>query len=289
MSMQSFLSNENKELLWEVLIEEEELKNQPKEFLRQINQFVNEKSKDFYHEERKLNASFSSLPLMEVNKKFITLMIHSLRDHHPQKQQPKKDLITYEEIQEDRKSEFEKQLTQKQNEFTSAMSLSLPPKPIFEDNRDEPMTELEKEIQKVIAQRNYDIEMVNHNQLYQKSSSETWLTSQETSVKKEKLIFPSSSSSSQQPPSFKQIKIENQDMDHALAKKEIIDLNKHIHWEDEKPLLEMDLFKKLKILPAEIKKEDTQQIVLQRLDQLESKFSKIEEFMELILKKIEKQ
>ena len=108
-----------------------------------------------------------------------------------------KQPITYEDIQNVRKSQFEKDLYNRQQEFTSAMSNPVPPVPDFSDKIDEPISEIEIEIKRIQEQRNYDIEIINKN--YQDNIvdqvnenpiklTENWLKSENTNIKNEKHI-----------------------------------------------------------------------------------------------------
>jgi hypothetical protein len=295
MSTNQFLSNENMKLLWDVLMENELFQNKPKEFLIKINNLINQNIQAFYEQERNNVQN-----LIELNKKFISLLLNHIQKMDQQPPITKKQtLITSEEIQNHRQSQFEKDLNLKQKEFTNAMTLPVPPTPVFKDNMDQPLSELELEIKKTIAQRNYDIEVIQNN-IHQVKSDPTWLTSQETSVKKEKLnlqtLFKQPQEQKQpteqkepiinrQP--IKYIKIENQELDDTFVKKEAIDLNRHVSWSDEsnedyKP--ELKFFKKFKVL--ETIEQNQGKIEDSRLDQLESKISKMEQILELILKKL---
>jgi hypothetical protein len=195
--------------------------------------------------------------------------------------------VTSEDIQNHRQTEFERDLSSKQQEFTNAMTLPVPPTPTFQDKRDEPLTELELEIKKTIAQRNYDIEQIQNN-IHQIKTDSSWLTGQETSIKKEKLNYPGKIESKKQENPIKYIKIENKEIDNSLLKKEIVDLNvtqKHITWDDEREdeknkedSLESQLFLKLKKLPLEPS-------LTERMEKMEFKLEKIEQMLELFINK----
>jgi len=148
--------------------------------------------------------------LIELNKKYILLIINyvmkisnttsinNIQPNYTTNQYRKikihpdehvKESITFEEIQNDRKTFFEKELNKKQEEFTNAMSLPVPPVPNFSDNLDEPISEIELEIKRIQEQRNYDIEMINNTNKNTKIAvDENWLQPQETSIKNEKLV-----------------------------------------------------------------------------------------------------
>ena len=281
MSINQFLSNDNLKLLWDVIVDNEILKNKNTEMLVQINNIFNQNIKGFYENEMKNNPNIS---LIELNKKFISLLIN-----HVQKTffKSNKQLITSEEIQNNRMNQFEKDLTLKQQEFTNAMSLPIPPTPTFQDKLDEPISELELEIKRTIAQRNYDIEKIHNNIHNVSGDPSSWLTSQETSIKKEKLNISNNLKSTiiNKPVSeIKYIKIEN-NLDNNILKNDIIDLNnkKNVQWADDtEDIFESDLFKKLKVVQQpEISKPE--QNLVQRIESMETKINKIEKMLEIIL------
>jgi hypothetical protein len=287
-----FLTNENMKLLWDVLMDHELFQNKPKDFLIQINYLLNQNIQSFFEQERNHSQN-----LIDLNKKFITLLLNHIQKMiltEQTKNITKPNLVTSEEIQTHRQNQFEKDLNLKQQEFTNAMTLPVPPTPTFQDKIEESLTELELEIKRTIAQRNYDIEHIQNN-IHQVNVDPSWLKSQETSVKKDKINYPNNSnktttSSSSQNQAIKYIKIENKEIDDSFLKKEIIDLNttkKHITWEDEinADSLEINLFKKLKPLPSIIIEEPK---LTDRIEILETKLDKIEKMLELLLNKNEK-
>jgi hypothetical protein len=226
--------------------------------------------------------------LIELNKKYILLMINYVIkvttpnynnnnttniNNIPQQTQykkikihpeePIKQSITYEDIHNDRISLFEKELTKKQEEFTNAMKLPVPPTPNFSDTIDEPISELELEIKRIKDQRNYDIELINNTNKNSSSSlDETWLKPQDTSIKNEKL-----------------------------------NINKHIYWEDEQIIQEKeiyeeddsDIFKKLKVVTVNNDKNENknQNYHYQfQIDEIKKDMSKMNEKLDLILEKL---
>jgi hypothetical protein len=232
MSINKFLTKENVELLWDVLIDEPIIKkmcNSPEKNNELINIFESNLKGFFLSEKNNYNS------LIELNKKYILLIINYLtnlqkntsttsmpkmtretlaRDtqqfkkikiHEDIIQQP----ITYEDIHNERITQFEKNLNKKQEEFSNAMKIPLPPLPDFSDKVDEPLNEIELEIKKIQEQRNYDIEIINKNNII---ADTKWLESQETSIKTERLNFE-------------------------------IPSNKHISWSDNNKFYEPDQYK----------------------------------------------
>ena len=231
MSVEMFLERENIQVVWDVLIDEPMIKKicTSQNKVNELMTIFENNLKAFY-----LREKTSCNSLVDLNKKYILLLINYVIKLQTQAVQPSQSSqinqvsqshvptpsnfkkikihddndtvqqkITYEDIHNERVSKFEKELNKKQEEFTSAMSLPVPPIPNFNDNMDEPISEIELEIKKIQEQRNYDIEMISksyngannttnvnspNNQNYSNDHKNVnWLTSQETSIKNEKL------------------------------------------------------------------------------------------------------
>jgi hypothetical protein len=137
----------------------------------------------------------------------------------------KKILVTQEELQNDRASHFEQELSKKQQEFTSAMSVPIPTTPVFTDNtKDEPITELNMIIQRTIAERNLELDKFYKSA--NKADAESWLKSAPTSIKEEKAVEKANV--------MKTIKIEKNDLNISLQPEELNDATstnpKQISW-----------------------------------------------------------
>ena len=230
MSINQFLDKENIELLWEVLTDEPLIKQLCDSVIKikTVLHIFQTKLNEFFEKERKISNS-----LMELNKKYILLIINYVmkinntnnaqelattsnqyRKIKIHQEEPVKQAITFEEIQNDRKTLFEKELNKKQEEFTNSMSLPVPPVPNFSDKLDQPISEIELEIKRIQEQRNYDIEIINNTNKNNSSTvDENWLKPQETSIKNEKLVKLNSIT----------------ELNTILNTN-----NKHISWEDEK-------------------------------------------------------
>jgi hypothetical protein len=206
-----FLTKGNVETIWDVLHDEK---------LPNMNQqvFINN-IKLFGEKERT-----SGLTLYQMNTKFIMqfkdfmekeyqLHKRSLNQQQTQQQQSQKQnnngqnnkqhdgpirlniqendsnySITAEELHAERIGEFEKQLSQKQNEFSSLMTQEKPEELNFSDVKDTPIgSEMEQLIARTLLQRNFDIEQI-HSQNTSTNATTSWLSSKETSLKAEKTI-----------------------------------------------------------------------------------------------------
>jgi len=291
MSTNDFLTKQNVDLLWEVIIDDDLFKNKPKELINQIGSIFTSHLRGF-NEAEKNNSS----NLMSMNKRFIGLMLNHSRSIIIETSQPKaktKPLITSTDLQSERVSQFEKELSQKQTEFTNSMSLPIPPVPKFNDDKiDEPISEMELEIKKVLEQRNYDIEQVSKN--LNKSNADSWLKPQETSLKNEK-IGSQNKTNINPPNSLKYIKIDNANIENSIIKNDIIDLapKKHISWEDdninlqffeeENKVIEDDIFKKLKKIEPQTDVSSNMNIN-DRMDILEDKLEGLNSKIDLLIK-----
>ena len=153
------------------------------------------------------------------------------------------------------------------------MALPVPPTPDFSDKKDEPLSEIEVEVKRYMAQRNYDVEQLskslnNNNNDSQQASS--WLKPQETSLKADKmpLHLPQLDKNP-----IKYIKIDNDtNISKNVIQNDMIDLTtkkKTISWatnlEGEKEYenqnekeeqTTIDIFSKLKTIPSPNKKDE---------------------------------
>ena len=263
-----FLDKENIVLLWDVLSDENIIKTQTQETILKINEIFRNNIKAFFENER-----HKSNNLIEMNKKYIMLILNFVNNNfnltlEPNKNKNKdkdkdkdKELVTYDEIQNDRRSQFEKSLSKKQEEFTNYMTVTVPTVPKFSDNyQDTPISEMENIIKEITAQRNYEIEQINRN--YNINPIDNWLKPTETSIKTEKIqeaelirisdknnnidnvnrnFNKNNNNINNNNNSIKYIKIENQLLDDQIFKDEIIDLNnkqnspkKSISWGENK-------------------------------------------------------
>ena len=96
-------------------------------------------------------------------------------------------MYTFEEIQDERKTQFDDDLKKRQEEFTNSMSLQIPEIPDFEDKYHKdliPAEEMGSLIQEMIKKRNYDVNQISNT--YKNDLNNDWLQSQETSIQNDK-------------------------------------------------------------------------------------------------------
>jgi hypothetical protein len=125
-----------------------------------IHYFV-KKFKDFI--EKESSGTKSEKPAILLNKEFLQTLVPFNRSVPFDKSVPydkpnEKPLVTYEEIQNERKTAWEREINKKQQEFSQSYQRVVPPTPTFQEDRDIPIGEMEKLIADTIAKRNYDIE-----------------------------------------------------------------------------------------------------------------------------------
>ena len=239
-----FLTDENKQMLWDIITDEDVVKNLSKDVdvVQYLEETFHGNIKGFYDIEKgKTND------LLDLNKKYIVLILNYVKEiynlnktkqpvtsnHPPNKDKsytPVDKSYTRDDIQNDKRARFENELNTKQQEFTNAMTLPAPPTPKFSDNLDEPISEMADAIKKITEQRKYDIE-----QIYNKPE-----------INKKQPLHENDN--------LKYIKIDKE----TVVDLNVIDLNtkKQISWATNIAGDEDDnIFKKLKTIKAENKTE----------------------------------
>jgi hypothetical protein len=321
----NFLNKDNVKILWDVISDEDIIKNQSGELKENIFNLFTSNINGFYDIESK-----NSTNLVELNKKYIMLVLnHSnkvIKNNMSREIKKIKisndtpnntnELITYEEIQNDRRSQFDKDLNKRQEEFTNSMSLPIPPVPNFSDNlEDGPISEMEKTIQEITAQRNYDVEQINknNNSLIANFNVDNWLKPHETSVKTDKFIQNNSiNNSNNNGNKLKYIKIDSLDIDDSIYQNQVIDLGnkeqespkKNVTWgknefydknEANEIRLEMeeiekdndnDIFKLFKKIPS--KQETTEDKILVLQQDVKKLNNKLDIILELLNRMVTK-
>jgi hypothetical protein len=207
----SFMQQDNVEMLWDVLKDSVIYEFMPKDERVLFRQHVVENVRGFYNKERHDTQS-----LMEMNKKFIEVMLNSLKQATSLQQVKRPpDLYTAKHIQDDRQQQFERQLTQKKEEFDNAINVKAPPVPNFSDKADAPISEMESLIAKAVAQRNYEMEQI-HKLNSSNPTSQQFLSAQDTSLKNEKQRDNDNA--------LKQIKISKEDIGQKYVEPSVIHL-----------------------------------------------------------------
>jgi hypothetical protein len=189
MSITIFTKKENSQMLWDVISDEDNFRFLSPDIQSKVyNLFINN-IQGFYEVERTKTNS-----LVDINKKYILLILNHIRKTYPYQpskivihnETPIKELITFEEIQNDKKTKIDRDFTRRQEEFEDSMTLKSPSVPEFSDKKtDIPIKEMEKILKEMQTQRNYDVEQINRS--YNTSNQvDNWLKPQETSLKTDK-------------------------------------------------------------------------------------------------------
>ena len=307
MNISNFLTKQNISMIWDVISDEDIFKFLSRDVQLNISKVFTNNLKGFYD-----NEILKSNTLIELNKKYILLMLTFIKNNYPQKPSKitileevsptnQKNLITYEEIQNDRKSQFDKDLSKHQEEFTNAMTLKVPPLPDFNDKLEEkPITEMEKIIKEMTAQRNYEVEQINRV-FNSQTQDDNWLKPQETSIKNEKLQNPLKQenpniSVTNTNSKLKYLKIENEEISfNTFEPKRSVTWGENVIKEFEEneiinndSLIEQNIFKKLKqIEPKQDNNEDTQKNIIaltKRISEMQKEMSKIQDFLKSLTK-----
>lgn len=181
-----FLNKENIDTLWDVICDIQIFKKLPKNYKENVFDVFHNNLNGFYEVESKKTVN-----LIDLNKKCVLLILNYIQTKYSFKLSQKIKIhddyddksITYAEIQNDKRTQFEKDLHLKKQDFENLIKLKVPPIPNFSDKYEEnPIVE---SIQEIILKRNYDISQINNT--FQENSSKKWLNSLDTSIKSEKI------------------------------------------------------------------------------------------------------
>jgi len=297
MSINDFLHKDNLATLWDVISDEDIFRFLAKPAQAEISQVFTNNIRGFFESERAKNSN-----LIDTNKKYILLILNYIKQSLKQKIPYKikisdepppssRELITYEDLQTDRLSQFDKDLTRRQEEFTSAMKLNVPDAPKFTDKyEDKPITGIDKIIKEMTAKRNYDVEEINRSYTPDVNQTTNWLKPQDTSIKTEK--FVPQASTQNQPPRLKHI-----NLDGTSVTNEKLSPKKNVSWgnnneaqvcdaEDE---LETSIFKKLKrVNNDDFGKSNNITIALEELPTTDDRLTNLETQMKMLNDKLDR-
>lgn len=195
--MQIFQIKQNLNLLWEVLLDELDIKGNAnnKTIISNIQAVFHSNISPF------INKISPVAGLMETNKLFlkqVLIAVNRLFPNLKQDQQIRRinigeeevnELYKVEDIHSARQTNFEKQVQQKREEFDSLAAFKKPKELNFSEKYDDgKITEMQSLIAETISRRNFEIEQyqTNLNTNANLDSAENWLQSSKTSVKSEK-------------------------------------------------------------------------------------------------------
>ena len=298
MSNSNFLHKENVSMLWDVISDEELFKFLSKTNQADVSQVFSSNIRGFFESEKVKNSN-----LVDINKKYIMLILNYIKENLNQKMPSKikileepaaRELITYEDLQTDRLSQFDKDLNRRQEEFTSAMALNVPEAPKFTDNyKDKPITGIDKILKEMTAKRNYEVEQINRSYSSDIEQTSNWLKPKDTSVKAEKFLPKPPSNEQNQPLQLKHINYDTNVLTENVPQK------KTVSWDNLSEIIDSDLddemeanlFKKLKRV-SNIDSEKANNITLtleetpmpdDRLTNLETQMRALNNKMDMVL------
>ena len=239
MNINNFLTKENLTTLWDVISDEDIFKFLSRDIQSKVAQLFSNNVKGFFETEKTKTNN-----LVDINKRYIMLILNHIKKTYTQQmpnkikildEPPTKEFITAEELQNERKSQFDKDLNKRQEEFENIMAVKAPPAPNFLDKYDDkPIGEMDKIIKDMTAKRNYDVEQITKNNVI----DDNWLKPQETSIKSEKIT--------KEPQQINESRFKYLNMDNQLQSptKKNVTWGNNIDTSDSE--LEENLFKKLK-------------------------------------------
>lgn len=298
MSIKAFTSKDNIQMLWDLISEEEIFKFLTPDIQNNIyTVFINNIPGFFDIEKVRLQY------LVDINKKYIVLILDYIQKNYPYKpgkivihnDPPMKELITYEEIQNERKTKLERDFTRRQEEFEDSMTLKAPHVPEFsEKDVDKPIKEIDKILKEMQAQRNYEVEKINRT--YNTSEQvDNWLKPQETSLKNDKLMKTKLETDNNTNNRFKYLNSLDQNFIPNNSKKNVRFDNEDqikIYNSDINLVEDDEIFSKLK----KVKNQENISLKIEeqnsnedRISNLEKNMNNLNEKMEIILELLENQ
>jgi hypothetical protein len=300
MNINNFLDKENLNTLWDVISDEEIFKFLTRDIQSKIASLFLSNVKGFFEIERTKNNN-----LVDLNKKYILLILNYIKQTYPYRpnkikiydELPTKENITAEEIQNERKSQFERDLYEKQQDFENSINVKVPPVPEFADKyEDTPISEMDKIIREMTAKRNYDVEQINRNNNSDLNQTTSWLKAQETSLKTEK--FTPKKNQEEPIQNYSRFKFLNNidEYNNSVETNKIISQKKNVTWGENNEISNSEndeetqsIFNKLKKINK--KEESSENIQLsfnestseERISNLENEIKSINNKIDIII------
>ena len=284
MNINTFLNKENINTLWDVISDEDMFKFLSRDIQSKVAQLFSNNVTGFFEIEKTKTSS-----LVDINKKYIMLILNHIKKTYTQQmpnkikildETPVKEIITAEELHNERKSQFDKDLIKRQEEFENIMSVKAPPVPNFLDKyEDKPIGEMDKIIKEMTSKRNYDVEQITKNSVV----DDNWLKPQETSIKSEKMTKEPQQIKESQQINESRFKYLNMDNQQQSPTKKIVTWGNNTETSDSE--IEENLFKKLKrIKQPEIEFENNISLSFEEINNNVSNDDKIRELQSEVKK-----
>jgi len=193
-TLEYLIGETNKQLLWEVLMDELKLSSISQETLTNIR-LVFDKNLLIFK-----NKSNPNDQLIHLNKQFLKIMIIAVNKLFPNLKQERRikkinisdepiDLYTAEDIQQSRQNQIINLYNQKKEDFEQYTQINKPKELDFSENiHESKITSMDTLLADALAQRNADLQTIdntyfNSQQSINNNSNITWLQSEETSNK----------------------------------------------------------------------------------------------------------
>ena len=196
-----FLSQQNTQLLWEVLLEHDIVQKTNQQILKQFIPTFKPNMGAFYNSEKSKNydlINLNKLFLKNILNVFQTFVYSTQQQNQLQSQEFKKikigneevgEVYKIEDIQNQRLNDFERELSKKVNDFENFIKPKMPAPLDFSDKKEDTKIggEINLLIEQTIAQRNYDIQQIQNTLMENPNQGDEWLKSQNTSLKNDKI------------------------------------------------------------------------------------------------------
>jgi hypothetical protein len=204
-TLEKLISETNKQLLWEVLIDELKISNISEQTLSNIR-IVFDKNISLFR-----NRSNPSDQLIHLNKQFLKIMIIAVNKLFPNLNQERRIkkiniidepiilnnntnldtnnnlLYKAEDIQQSRQTQLEKMYIQKKEDFEQYTNSSKPQELDFSDHiKETKITSMDNLLADVLAQRDADLQTIDNtyfNSHNENLNNKNWLQSEDTSIK----------------------------------------------------------------------------------------------------------
>ena len=152
-----FTTNKNKELLWNLLLNNGAFNNLNEQQLPLIQ-------KDFEDLITSLYSNINNLNLIEQNKIFFQQMVQKIntRRQSLKTYEPVREIYTNQDIRGKKLDEFNNDVKKAQDDFNSVITLKTPEEINFSDptDLDKPIGNMDELIEKTIAERNLEVEKI---------------------------------------------------------------------------------------------------------------------------------
>ena len=162
MSRETFNTQKNKGLLWNLLLETGTFNNIPENKVNQVRDDFENKIQEI------IKRDFSNDSLVTLNKKVLQEMTVELKKY-------KKLTITRSDVSNERQKEFDQNIKIKQKEFKEFINNDKPEEITFSEEKDNPIgSEMDNLMADAIKRREAQLNIVLQNQ-YSEQEAETWI------------------------------------------------------------------------------------------------------------------